>query len=1052
MKKNLLIKIHLLTLFFVTPSIECAFKFSNPNATLAFDQTNSTLTINTSITGVDGRIKLRTTTGTTDGNVKSATGAETISFSGGSILQDANQIDLTGGTYDPKTGSTRDAISLGNGQIMSVGKGTMVYADVAVANGATATILGSPTFVSSVSLGNSSSVLNLAIQNKLNKDIVLNSGKLVLQDNLELADGVRIWGTGTVDINYQSLRFGTQVNSSVFSQDLIFWRAKDITLNGPVTLAGSWSFLTNSTDNESVINGNGNILTLNNGKLIVGDASAGHTLYISDLYIKGVSTTNSYSTVGLTKSQYAALSGLAGSTVTAGNSSYDAGFTAIGTGPSTLSNYNQIVVYDGSETASSTPYLCGISKGNVANRTAVSTDPTVSVMTGVSNVGHYDFDIGTDSRCLFFSPGFGGNVYISNGFFNANPNLVSLSAIAPNIYRTVTIGDSSNVYAVTNAGTQVDKWSGSGQSWSVFSSGLTNVVDIAASNDGVVWIVDNQAGTYKLYKQSAAGAIGTATQLTIPENPTTYTHVGQVRNAIAVKGSSSKLNALYCGASGQVYYSSNGISFTSLGNFGATGVAVGAQGTLAFTGPNDASTPGYANGLAIFVKPSGTSSLFTLYDGGATDANRGKVVLSNVTLELTANCIQSAGHITFKGDNCKIVTGGNKTINITTSNAPIEVDSVALTYDTLDGTNKSPFTGTAVTLTNGGTVRSASQPGETIIDANLYNGSSAPTLIQNYSLSQKNGGITVTNGTGAASQTVTINGGNYFWDFPGGMTAVLTIADKVTVTLTNVILKNFSLSNVSFGGASAALVFGDGCVIELGADQSLTTGQGAWLFSGNATIRGMGQTITLNNTDSIRQNMANKTLTISSTILKSLSSLSLGCASLGKIVLSNSTLQINTGGFTWSTGNLDISGYSKLASMNITTSGGSANFNLTTSGQMTVTSGSTLEFGRAINFAYSPTTTGDTGGITGTIAKRHFALGASGDASATLYANNCSIDSTAVGMALDRGNLVVENKVNWTASTTASYESEIGSSLNLEILSAAVLSLDGGIKYTVTTV
>jgi hypothetical protein len=214
----------------------------------------------------------------------------------------------------------------------------------------------------------------------------------------------------------------------------------------------------------------------------------------------------------------------------------------------------------------------------------------------------------------------------------------------------------------------------------------------------------------------------------------------------------------------------------------------------------------------------------------------------------------------------------------------------------------------------------------------------------------------------------------------------------------------------------------------------------------------MGQNVALNNTDSIRQNVANKTLTISNTILKSLTTLSLGCASLGKIVLSNSTLQINTGGFSWSSGNLDISGYSKLSAMNITTSGGSANFNLTTSGQMTVTSGSTLEFGRAINFAYSPTTTGDTGGITGTIAKRHFALGSSGDASATLYASNCSIDSTAVGMALDRGNLVVDNKVVLTASNTASYESELGSALNVEILSGSVLRLDGGVKYTVTTV
>jgi hypothetical protein len=484
----------------------------------------------------------------------------------------------------------------------------------------------------------------------------------------------------------------------------------------------------------------------------------------------------------------------------------------------------------------------------------------------------------------------------------------------------------------------------------------------------------------------------------------------------------------------------------------------------------------HIKGFGAFGQPT-----FNLEDSATTP---GTIVLSNVTLELAGNYVHNSGSIKISGDNVRIIVGQPSggapytfTVDQTTSALAsikdmFEVDGQILTYEPLGGDNTNPFFKiptrevatplvSADVGSNGGIIRSeisdAVLLADTIIDANANNGNTV-MLTNNYDLftnatslgTPPTGRIVVTNPTGSPAQTVTIDGGTYAWQFPGGSTQVFAIAAGVTVTLQNVLLKDFSLDNVAFADATAVLQFGDSVAIELGEDLTLASGALSLVFVDNATVRGNGHTITLTADRSISQQTADKTLTLENLNLRTEHVTGLACSdSAAKILLQNSNLLINQAGYTFDTGSMDINGLCTVAARVTNAVAGTANFDLATSGTLTLKSGATLKIGRGINFNYNVNANNDSVPTAGMRYHLYFE-----DPSSTLYLDGCTISTTGLPITFTRGNLIVDNKVQLNADSVvgAGFETEIGTSMNVEILAGGVLNIDGNLKYVATSI
>ena len=204
---------------------------------------------------------------------------EDINFEKG-ILECGTSEALLTGVYKP---SGTDVIWLQGNHRLRAEPGTVVQ-ELYIDNTQN-WVEGQPLFLNDpgIIFDNQDAILNIAIQNELNKDINLADARLVLQDHLNLADPVRIWPTGIVDLNNRTLSMPGADNT--WSSTLTFVNATDITLNAKTTLVGMWTF----TGSDAYLNGNGNILDLaTTGTLFVED---GVTLHLVDVILKGLGET-----------------------------------------------------------------------------------------------------------------------------------------------------------------------------------------------------------------------------------------------------------------------------------------------------------------------------------------------------------------------------------------------------------------------------------------------------------------------------------------------------------------------------------------------------------------------------------------------------------------------------------------------------------------------------------------------------------------------------------------------------------------------------------------
>lgn len=204
---------------------------------------------------------------------------EPIIFSSGIVERNGASASWTG-QYDP---SNNGVITLQGSSQMRAQPG-MVFNGMHV-SGAGNLIEGTPKFSEPIQLADGQAELHLSIQNKLTHDVHLNGGRLVLQDTLSIGDDVSLIGNGVIDINSHTLNFPGK--RSVWSGDLYFQSATDVTLNAVTVLTSAWYFGPNNS--TAVLQGNGNLLDVSGGGQI--HVQNGVGLGVTDIVIKGLGDT-----------------------------------------------------------------------------------------------------------------------------------------------------------------------------------------------------------------------------------------------------------------------------------------------------------------------------------------------------------------------------------------------------------------------------------------------------------------------------------------------------------------------------------------------------------------------------------------------------------------------------------------------------------------------------------------------------------------------------------------------------------------------------------------
>ena len=250
--------------------------FANRNSTIRASGTSTFVTYQ-NITGYDGTLA-RASGATID-----ESGTKTITFDDGVL--ECSKADASGGVsevlmtgvYTPNTIGS-DTISLGAGNRMRAESGTIIQTiSVAETN---AWLEGQPIFEDDPGITfDGAYILNMAIQNKLNKDINLNGGTLKLQDDLCMADGVNIRGAGTIDVNHKTLELGKATRN--YNSAITWQNAGDVVLTSSLTLEAAWTF-----DSDGTLDGDGHVLDLaSGGKIKVTNDS---TLLLKNVTIRNI--------------------------------------------------------------------------------------------------------------------------------------------------------------------------------------------------------------------------------------------------------------------------------------------------------------------------------------------------------------------------------------------------------------------------------------------------------------------------------------------------------------------------------------------------------------------------------------------------------------------------------------------------------------------------------------------------------------------------------------------------------------------------------------------
>jgi len=271
----------------------------------------------------------------------------------------------------------------------------------------------------------------------------------------------------------------------------------------------------------------------------------------------------------------------------------------------------------------------------------------------------------------------------------------------------------------------------------------------------------------------------------------------------------------------------------------------------------------------------------------------------------------------------------------------------------------------------------------------------------------------------------TIDGGGLAMYFANGDTNVIKVAAGITLTLKNIVLKDFADDTIQLG-TGAAVIFGDGTTIELAKKQSLSR---SWTFHGTATINGYGNKLALG--DYTIGVVSPGTLTIQDVILDGLKSNNVRCVGdNAKIVFRSSDLLMSH--------NLSVTAGQLRFEQDVRMTG-TNQFTLASNKAATVANMSRLLLDTGVQFKYSP-------------SSNNRDLLVMEDMTSLLHMNGCVLTTTTTGLRLTKGTLLVDHKntlVNDGATALTqgfAFGNGIAASdLTVEMMPGATLGLQSGL-------
>ena len=469
------------------------------------------------------------------------------------------------------------------------------------------------------------------------------------------------------------------------------------------------------------------------------------------------------------------------------------------------------------------------------------------------------------------------------------------------------------------------------------------------------------------------------------------------------------------------------------GNFFINGnghaLNLGAGGSISFGGAS-----GHLSNIFVtgFSSSTGFSGSATIY------------VEEAVVIELAGSYVRSDGNFVFQGAGSKIITHAN-TFEINGAHS-MDVDGVNLFYEENNpvlgvGSLFLATGGASINYPNGGAIV------RSISNKNLVTSAANVTLQDNFYLSS-DATMHFVNPTPGNPYTITVDGQGFFVQFPASGSSLVVIDDSCTVIFTNVIIKDFNYSLISTTNSVVGhFVFGNNCRVELGKDLYVPGGIANYsdylMCSGNATIDAQGHLITLNSSLAlINFNLLqSSTITIKNArlLLNDSANMIMG-GSNDTWIFDDVEVMLRNNGWTFGTGSLNVVNEFKLSASPGNTSA-LVNFEFSSTGTMTILANAQCYVDLGVKFKYNPDPANNLD-LYG--SKRHLQFA---ENSSKMILNGCSLETTDTGLALDRGTLIIKDKVEIIATTSPGAEFEIAENVDVRLSAGANLSIDGPMTY-----
>ena len=291
-------------------------------------------------------------------------------------------------------------------------------------------------------------------------------------------------------------------------------------------------------------------------------------------------------------------------------------------------------------------------------------------------------------------------------------------------------------------------------------------------------------------------------------------------------------------------------------------------------------------------------------------------------------------------------------------------------------------------------------------------------------------------GESAGIKEIILDGRGYNLQFPrDSVDTFLRLEENVTVTLKNIVLKDFCPNCVSIGSGST-LHFGDGVVIELAQNQELTDSTFTMTFAsvatGRAIVHGFGNQLRLSRDHGVYVD-GNMTLTLQDVLVSGLGGSNqennLHCSVTSTIDLMKAELALD-GTFNFVTGSI-------RAMYEVKISGTGHTFVYGSSQYLTVVEDTTLQLDKGITFSY------DTSSNSRGLIRLP-------DKSSIFYLNSARLYAVSPGLQLTTGTLMVDGKSYLAGDATSQANGiTIGNGISagnllIETLPAANLQLESG--------